>query len=88
MGSDPQLLEEALGHAAPAVESIDAGGYTRSYSCEGAFASALAGHLATEASAPLSAWADPGSTLRGDMAGDLRHALPWVAELLGLPSPS
>ena len=52
---------------------------------EGAFAAALAGMLASEAPAPLPDWAEPGSTLRGDMAGDLAHALQWVVELLELP---
>ena len=52
---------------------------------EGAFAAALAGHLAAEAPAPLPAWAEPGSTLRQDMVTDLTHALDWVTDLLDLP---
>jgi hypothetical protein len=52
---------------------------------EGAFAAALAGMLASEAPAPLPDWAEPGSTLREDMAGDLAHALQWEVELLQLP---
>lgn len=52
---------------------------------EGAFSAALAGHLAVEAHAPLPEWAEPGSTLREDMAGDLAHALSWAAERLDLP---
>jgi hypothetical protein len=52
---------------------------------EAAFAAALAGHFALEAPAPLPEWAEPGSTLREDMAGDLAHALRWAAELLELP---
>lgn len=52
---------------------------------EAAFAAALAGHFAVEASAPLPDWAAPGSMLREDMAGDLAYALQWVAELLELP---
>ena len=52
---------------------------------EAHFAAALAGHLAAEAPAPLPAWAEPGSTLRQDMAADLAHALDWVGELLDLP---
>jgi len=52
---------------------------------EAHFAAALAGHLAAEAPAPLPAWAEPGSTLRQDMASDLAHALDWVGELLDLP---
>ena len=51
---------------------------------EAHFAAALAGHLAAEAPAPLPAWAEPGSTLRQDMVGDLAHALDWVDELLDL----
>jgi Phosphotransferase enzyme family len=51
---------------------------------EAAFAAALAGHFAVEAPAPLPEWAEPGSTLREDMAGDLAHALRWAAELLEL----
>lgn len=52
---------------------------------EAAFAAALAGHFAVEAPAPFPDWAEPGSTLRADMAGDLAHALRWTAELLELP---
>ena len=52
---------------------------------EAALAAALAGHFAAEAPAPLPDWAEPGSTLREDMAGDLAHALRWAAELLDLP---
>lgn len=53
---------------------------------EAQFAAAIAGHLAAEAPTPLPAWAEPGSTLRQDMAADLAHALDWVTELLDLPS--
>jgi thiamine kinase-like enzyme len=49
------------------------------------FASALAGQLAVETPTPLPAWAEPGSTLREDMLGDLAHALGWASELLELP---
>lgn len=52
---------------------------------EASFAAALAGHFAVEAPAPLPDWAEPGSTLRADMNGDLAHALRWSAELLDLP---
>jgi hypothetical protein len=52
---------------------------------EGGHAAARAGELAVEAPAPLPDWAEPGSTLREDMAGDLAHALRWAAELLELP---
>ena len=52
---------------------------------EADFAAAIAGHFAMEAPAPLPDWAEPGSTLREDMAGDLAHALRWVVELLELP---
>lgn len=52
---------------------------------EAALAAAFAGHFAVEAPAPLPDWAEPGSTLREDMAGDLAHALRWAAELLELP---
>ena len=55
------------------------------FPAEASFAAAIAGHLAVEAPAPLPHWAEPGSTLREDMAGDLAHALPWVAGLLELP---
>jgi hypothetical protein len=55
---------------------------------EPAFAAAFAGHFAVEAPAPLPDWAEPGSTLREDMAGDLAHALRWAAELLDLPPVS
>lgn len=51
---------------------------------EGPFAAALSGHFAVEAPAPLPDWAEPGSTLREDMAGDLAHALRWASEVLGL----
>jgi len=51
---------------------------------EASFAAAFAGHFAVEAPAPLPEWAEPESTLREDMAGDLAHALRWAAELLGL----
>jgi len=51
---------------------------------EASFAAAFAGHFA-EAPAPLPEWADPGSTLREDMTGDLAYALRWAAELLELP---
>lgn len=52
---------------------------------EASFAAAFAGHFAVEAPAPLPDWAEPGSTLREDMAQDLAHALRWTAELLELP---
>ena len=52
---------------------------------EAGLAAARAGELAVEAPAPLPAWAEPGSTLREDMVGDLRHALGWAVEVLGLP---
>ncbi len=51
----------------------------------GSFAAAFAGHLAVEAPSPLPDWAEPGSTLRADMAGDLVYALRWCAELLEVP---
>lgn len=62
------------GGAAPPVDFPD----------EGSFASALAAHCAVEATAPLPDWADPSSTLRADMAGDLAHALRSTADLLEL----
>ena len=52
---------------------------------EAGLAAARTGELAVEAPAPLPAWAEPGSTLREDMVGDLRHALRWAVEVLGLP---
>lgn len=54
---------------------------------EASFAAAIAGHCAVEGPAPLPDWAEPGSTLREDMVGDLAHALRWVAELLELRPP-
>ena len=48
-------------------------------------AAAFAGHFAIEAPAPLPEWAEPESTLREDMVGDLAHALQWSVELLALP---
>jgi aminoglycoside phosphotransferase len=57
------------------------------FPAEAAFAAALSGHLAVDAPAPLPAWAEPGSTLRQDMAADLAHALDWVTALLGLHLP-
>lgn len=49
------------------------------------FVAAFAGHFAVEAPAPLPEWADPSSTLRQDMKGDLVHALQWCVEALDLP---
>ena len=57
------------------------------FPAEGAFAAALAGHLAVEAPAPLPQWAEPGSTLSDDMRGDLEYALAWAAALLDLSPP-
>jgi hypothetical protein len=54
---------------------------------EGAWAARLAGHNAVEAPAPLPHWADPSSTLRQDQLGDLRVALAWAAQALGLEPP-
>jgi hypothetical protein len=53
---------------------------------EGDYAALLSGHFAVEAPAPLPEWAE-GSSLREAMVGDLRHALEWTAEALGLPRP-
>jgi hypothetical protein len=53
---------------------------------EGDYAALLSGHFAVEAPAPSPEWAD-GSSLREDMVGDLRHALEWTADALGLPRP-
>lgn len=55
---------------------------------EGAWAARLAGHNAIEASSPLPAWAEPGSTLRHDQLKDLRVALPWAARAIGLETPT
>jgi len=55
---------------------------------EAALAASIAGHFAVEAPAPLPDWAEQGSTLREDMAGDLDHALRSAAELLELGPPS
>ncbi|MDQ1322968.1 MAG: hypothetical protein QG587_302 [Chloroflexota bacterium] len=54
---------------------------------EPGFAAMLAGHNALEAPAPLPAWAKPDSTMRSEQLGDLRHALAWASEELGLPVP-
>jgi len=54
---------------------------------EPGLAAMLAGHNALEAPAPLPAWAHPASTMRTEQLGDLRHALAWAAEQLGLPVP-
>jgi hypothetical protein len=54
---------------------------------EGDYAALLSGHFAVEAPAPLPVWAE-GSSLREDMIGDLRHALDWTVEALGLPRPA
>jgi hypothetical protein len=53
---------------------------------EGDYAALLSGHFAGEAPAPLPDWAE-GSSLREDMVADLRHALEWSADALGLPRP-
>ena len=53
---------------------------------EGDYAALLSGHFAVEAPAPPPKWAE-GSSLREDMLGDLRHALEWTADALGLPRP-
>jgi hypothetical protein len=53
---------------------------------EGDYAALLSGHFAVEAPGPLPEWAE-GSSLREDMVGDLRHALEWTADMLGLPKP-
>ena len=55
---------------------------------EASFAALLSGLGAVEAPLPLPDWAESGSTLRQDQAGDLRHSLAWAAETLGLPPPS
>jgi hypothetical protein len=47
----------------------------------------VAGCVLRDASAPLPAWAEPGSTLREEQRGYLVHALRWSAEALGLPRP-
>ena len=53
---------------------------------EPAYAAWIAGLFGLGAVAPLPEWAEPGSTLREDMAADLAHALRWAAEQLELPS--
>jgi hypothetical protein len=53
-----------------------------------ALAAFVTGIVAVEAPAPLPSWTPEGSTLREDQLADLRVALPWTAELLGLPPPS
>jgi hypothetical protein len=54
---------------------------------EASLAAFVAGSVMREASAPLPAWAEPGSTLREDQRADLVHALRWAARALGLPPP-
>ena len=61
----------------PAVEIPD----------EASLAAFVAGSVLRDASAPLPAWAEPGSTLREEQRGYLVHALRWAAEALGLPQP-
>lgn len=51
---------------------------------EAGLAAYIAGSVVREVTAPLPAWADPGSTLREDQRGDLVHALRWAGEALGL----
>jgi len=66
--------------AAFALLSVRAEGGTNAsfrFPGDAELAAALAGHFADEAPAPLPDWAEPGSTLREDMAGDLAHALRW-----------
>jgi hypothetical protein len=54
---------------------------------EAALAAFVTAIVAAEAVAPPPAWAGPSSSLRQDQLGDLRLALPWAANLLGLPPP-
>jgi Phosphotransferase enzyme family len=54
---------------------------------EDALVAWIAGGHALGVTAPLPDWADPGSTLRDELAGDLAVALPWLADALGLPPP-
>jgi Phosphotransferase enzyme family len=51
---------------------------------EPAYAAWIAGLFAVGVSAPPPDWAEPGSTLREDMAADLVHALRWASERLEL----
>jgi len=53
---------------------------------EGDYAALLSGYFAVEAPGPMPQWAED-SSLREDMVGDLRHALEWTADTLGLPKP-
>ena len=69
------LTLRVAGVAAPAVDD------------EAALAAFVTAIVATEAAAPLPAWAAPQSTLRQDQLADLRVALPWVAAALDLPPP-
>lgn len=71
---------------APLESALEAGGAPLPTPADAIpFVAAFAGHFAVEAAAPLPAWADPASTLREDMQGDLAHALRWLVELLDLP---
>jgi Phosphotransferase enzyme family len=54
---------------------------------EAGLAAYVTGLVVREATAPLPAWAQPGSTLRDDQRGDLLHALRWASEALGLEDP-
>ena len=54
---------------------------------ESGFAAMLAGHNARDAASPLPARAHPGSTMRSEQLGDLRHAHAWASGQLGLPVP-
>ena len=69
------LSLQVEGAAAPPVED------------EAGLAAFVTAVVATEASAPPPAWAVSGSALREDQRSDLRVALRWTAEVLGLPSP-
>ncbi len=54
---------------------------------EASLAAFIAGSVVRDASAPLPAWAETGSTLREEQRGFLVHALRWSAQALGLPQP-
>jgi Phosphotransferase enzyme family len=54
---------------------------------EPALAAFVTGVVASEAASPVPSWAASGSTLRQDQLADLRVALPWVADQLGLSPP-
>jgi hypothetical protein len=71
------LSVRSEGARLPPIDIVDAG----------PMLTVLAGHHAVHATAPTPAWARGDTGLLEGHLQDLRAALPWVAELLGLPPP-